>query len=142
MYVVVAAAPARAPGPVIIAIWAGSGLGLSCLLYQIVAKRAFNGMKMQKESIYANVRSTPPTLSDAMEVAGMERICCKTTKKLLIRADNCAAALGDSAAEIRRSYRMGQDEALDKFVRKISSDGYRAFGVALSLSAHYLRLEQ
>ncbi|EJK69780.1 hypothetical protein THAOC_08925, partial [Thalassiosira oceanica] len=40
----------------------------------------------------------------------------------------CAAVLGDSAAEIRRSY----NEALDKFVRKILSDEYSDFGVALS----------
>ncbi|EJK46138.1 hypothetical protein THAOC_35211, partial [Thalassiosira oceanica] len=44
----------------------------------------------------------------------------------------CAAALGDSAAEIRRSYSKGQDEALDKFVRNILSDEYRASAVALS----------
>ena len=44
-------------GPVIIiAIGAGSGLGSSCLLYHIVAKRAFNGKRMRKESIYADAR--------------------------------------------------------------------------------------
>ncbi|EJK74493.1 hypothetical protein THAOC_03824 [Thalassiosira oceanica] len=42
--------------PVIIAIGAGSGLGTSCLLYHIVAKRAFNGIRMPKESIYADAR--------------------------------------------------------------------------------------
>ena len=49
-------------GPVIIAIGAGSGLGSSCLLYHIVAKRAFNGRRMPKESIYANARWTAPIL--------------------------------------------------------------------------------
>ena len=43
-------------GPVIIAIGARSGLGSSCLLYHIVAKRAFNGKRMRKESIYADAR--------------------------------------------------------------------------------------
>ncbi|EJK77779.1 hypothetical protein THAOC_00367 [Thalassiosira oceanica] len=57
---------------------------------------------------------------------------------------SCAAALlGDSAAEIRRSYSKGEDEALDKFVHKILSDGYRAFSELLYHNQRgILRLEQ
>ena len=44
-------------GPVNGTSGAGSGLGLSCLLFHfVIAKRAFNGIRMPKESIYADAR--------------------------------------------------------------------------------------